>query len=114
MHAAGVMRTAKLGALSADVGAQMWQLHVDAATRLDGVPFDGPRALGSVLRQSDGAVRCLTRSLFRQAVGRVESRSEEPSLQEVDQRFAASGHRMKSLLVELVLSKAFLNVAEVQ
>jgi len=89
-------------------------LPIDAATRLDGVPFDGPRALGSVLRQSDGAVRCLTRSLFRQAVGRVESRSEEPSLQEVDQRFAASGHRMKSLLVELVLSKAFLNVAEVQ
>lgn len=89
-------------------------LTIDSATRLDGVPFDGPQALGRVLRQSDGAVRCLTRSLFRQAVGRVEAPSEEPSLEEVDRRFAAAGHRMKALLVEIVLSKAFLNVSEVQ
>lgn len=34
VHAAGVLRTAPLGSLSADDGALMWQLHVDAATRL--------------------------------------------------------------------------------
>ena len=34
VHAAGVMRTAPLGRLDAGAGALMWQLHVDAATRL--------------------------------------------------------------------------------
>lgn len=34
VHAAGVLRTAPLGALDAADGALMWQLHVDAATRL--------------------------------------------------------------------------------
>ncbi|MFO1330601.1 MAG: SDR family oxidoreductase [Rubrivivax sp.] len=34
VHAAGVLRTAPLGALSADDGALMWRLHVDATTRL--------------------------------------------------------------------------------
>ena len=34
VHAAGVLRTAALGALNADQGALMWRLHVDAATRL--------------------------------------------------------------------------------
>lgn len=34
VHAAGVLRTAPLGALNADDGALMWRLHVEAATRL--------------------------------------------------------------------------------
>lgn len=34
VHAAGVLRTAPLGALNPDDGRAMWQLHVDAATRL--------------------------------------------------------------------------------
>ncbi len=34
VHAAGVMRAAPLGGLNPEHGALMWQLHVDAATRL--------------------------------------------------------------------------------
>ena len=34
VHAAGVLRTAPLGALNGDDGALMWRLHVDAATRI--------------------------------------------------------------------------------
>jgi len=34
VHAAGVMRTGKLGALPLEAGAEMWRLHVEAATRL--------------------------------------------------------------------------------
>ena len=34
VHAAGVLRVAPLGALDPDEGAQLWRLHVDAATRL--------------------------------------------------------------------------------
>jgi NAD(P)-dependent dehydrogenase (short-subunit alcohol dehydrogenase family) len=34
VHAAGVMRTGRLGALPLEAGAEMWRLHVEAATRL--------------------------------------------------------------------------------
>ncbi|HSV44345.1 MAG TPA: SDR family oxidoreductase [Ramlibacter sp.] len=34
VHAAGVLRVARLGALSPEDGERMWRLHVDAATRL--------------------------------------------------------------------------------
>jgi len=34
VHAAGVMRTGKLGALPLEAGAEMWKIHVEAATRL--------------------------------------------------------------------------------
>lgn len=34
VHAAGILRTAPLGALDAGDGQRMWQLHVQAATRL--------------------------------------------------------------------------------
>jgi NAD(P)-dependent dehydrogenase (short-subunit alcohol dehydrogenase family) len=37
VHAAGVLRTGALGALAAEAGAQMWQLHVQAATELANV-----------------------------------------------------------------------------
>jgi NAD(P)-dependent dehydrogenase (short-subunit alcohol dehydrogenase family) len=34
VHAAGILRVGKLGTLQADDGMRMWQLHVQAATRL--------------------------------------------------------------------------------
>ena len=34
VHAAGVLRVGPLGQLSADAGALMWRLHVDAVTRI--------------------------------------------------------------------------------
>lgn len=34
VHAAGVLRVGPLGALDADAGQRMWQLHVDALTRI--------------------------------------------------------------------------------
>lgn len=37
VHAAGVLRTARAGELSADDGALMWKIHVDAAARIANV-----------------------------------------------------------------------------
>lgn len=37
VHAAGVLRVAPLGSLQAEDGARMWQLHVDAPSRLANV-----------------------------------------------------------------------------
>jgi 3-oxoacyl-[acyl-carrier protein] reductase len=37
VHAAGVLRTGRIGELNADDGALMWRLHVDAAARIANV-----------------------------------------------------------------------------
>ena len=47
VHAAGVLRIAPLGGLSADDGQLMWQLHVDAATRLANALVPAMQAAGS-------------------------------------------------------------------
>lgn len=37
VHAAGILRTGRIGELNADHGALMWRLHVDAASRIANV-----------------------------------------------------------------------------
>lgn len=51
VHAAGVLRVAPLGQLDAAAGALMWQLHVDAGTRLADalVPAMAERGFGRVV-----------------------------------------------------------------
>ena len=51
VHAAGVLRVGPLGRLDAAAGALMWQLHVDAATRLANalVPAMADRGRGRVV-----------------------------------------------------------------
>jgi hypothetical protein len=80
---------------------------IDATGNFDGSAFDGAKQLGGLLAKDARVARCLTRSLFRAATGHVELASEELPLREVDARFAASGHRLKQLLIELVASDAF-------
>ena len=46
VHAAGVMRVARLGALDAAAGETMWRIHVDAATRLANHLLPAMRAAG--------------------------------------------------------------------
>jgi len=47
VHAAGVLRIAPLGGLSAGDGQLMWQLHVDAATRLANALVPAMQAAGN-------------------------------------------------------------------
>ncbi len=51
VHAAGVLRVAPLGSLQAEDGARMWQLHVDALSRLANVlvPAMAQAELGRVV-----------------------------------------------------------------
>lgn len=46
VHAAGVLRVGPLGALDADAGQRMWQLHVDALTRIADVLVPRMRQAG--------------------------------------------------------------------
>ncbi len=69
--------------------------------------FDGARELGALLREAPEVSLCMVRNIFRHATGHVEVIGELPTLQEIDDRFAADGFHMQDLLVELVASDAF-------
>jgi hypothetical protein len=80
---------------------------IDAKSDLDGRPFEGARELGQALRDREEVTRCAVKALYRQAVGRLELPGEARALQALTDRFVALDHRLKPLLVELVLSDGF-------
>jgi hypothetical protein len=83
-------------------------LPIDAVSSLDSLgTFEGSRQLGTLLRNHPRTLDCLTRNLFRVAVGRLETAGEARPLRAALDRFAASGHRLDELLVELAASDAF-------
>ena len=80
---------------------------IDASGELLGQPFDGALALGALLRNRDEVAACVARRLYRYANGRLEERAEEIAVRELTQAFVAGGHRMRALLVAMVLSDGF-------
>ena len=85
---------------------------IDAASDIDGVPFEGALELGQALRDRDAFGWCSVLNLYRHATGHVEVPSEVAFLQDVDQEFADSEYRLQRALVELVASEAFRYVGE--
>lgn len=86
-------------------------LPIDASGDFDGVPFNGPSELGQLLSTSEQASSCMVRNLYRYATGRTEIETEEPVLTSLAERFAASGHDMQQLMLDLVTSDGFRHVA---
>lgn len=87
-------------------------LPVDARSELNGAPFEGPRALGELLRGDPRVADCITRRAYRYATGHLEARSEEVSVRAIRDTFAASGHRVRAMLLALVTSDGFRYAAE--
>jgi Protein of unknown function (DUF1588)/Protein of unknown function (DUF1592)/Protein of unknown function (DUF1595)/Protein of unknown function (DUF1585)/Protein of unknown function (DUF1587) len=82
-------------------------LPIDATGALDGVPFDGAQQLGAILATDARVQRCLLRTFYRHAVGRLEAAGEEKFLAAQEARFSALGGAIKPWLVELVSSPQF-------
>ncbi|HEY8207655.1 MAG TPA: DUF1588 domain-containing protein [Myxococcaceae bacterium] len=82
-------------------------VEIDPASELDGKPFAGAAELGEVLADDPRVMRCLQRNLFRAAVGHVETQGEAWPMFRIEEAFAASGYRLRSLLVEIAASEAF-------
>jgi hypothetical protein len=91
----GVFRTTENGA------------SIDAASELDGQPFEGARELGAILKEQAGVQRCMMRSLFRHATGHIEVQGETSELELVDDAWETAGFRLQDALIELVASPAF-------
>jgi hypothetical protein len=85
---------------------------IDAKSDLDGEPFDGARELGAALRGRSEVTACAVRELYRQAVGRLETRGETRALDALTAKFGELGYRLKPLLAELVLSDGFRLVGQ--
>jgi hypothetical protein len=81
---------------------------IDATGTLpDGRSFDGAAQLAGVLRQDPELPGCVVRHVFTYALGRQPEWVDEPVLAELSQSFQSNGHRMKDLLVQVVLSPSF-------
>ena len=85
---------------------------IDASANLPDLgQFEGARELGAALRQSPKVPRCLTKKLFRHAIGHVESAGERPELDTLVERFVEDEHRLSRLLLEIAVSPAFRYVS---
>ncbi|MEN9628837.1 MAG: hypothetical protein RJA10_2064 [Pseudomonadota bacterium] len=83
VHAAGVLRTAPLGALDSNTGALMWQLHVDAATRLANTVLPAMAAAGA------GRMVLIGSRIWRGLAGRSQYAATKAALLSLARSWAA-------------------------
>ncbi|MBK8939861.1 MAG: DUF1592 domain-containing protein [Polyangiaceae bacterium] len=84
---------------------------VDTSGELDGEDLADARDLAEVLANDERVGACLTKQLFRHAMGRLDVETESPALDRVHDRFADSGFRFRELLLALVTNDSFRFVA---
>jgi hypothetical protein len=86
---------------------------VASAEHVSGIgTFATARELGALLHDDPRASRCTVQSLLRSALGHLETPGEQPAVDALDEAFAASGYKVRQLLVELAASPAFMLVGE--
>lgn len=84
---------------------------IDVTGELDGQPFANPSELATAIAEHPGFAPCVVRTLSRYAIGRVETTSEQESLDVLTDRFTKQhGHSVRSLMMEIVMSPLFQTV----
>jgi len=97
---AGHYRTTENGK-AIDASGQVVQSDITA-------PFNGAVDLAHKLAGSDQVRGCVATSWFRYAYGRAETRDDACTLTVVNKKFATAKYDLKSLLVSLTQTDAFL------
>jgi len=81
---------------------------IDASGDLDSVEFDNARGLGRAIAAHPAFTKCMTRTMARYALGRIESSEEAAShILTLESRFENSGYRLKTLALEIISSPMF-------
>ncbi len=84
------------------------QYTIDArGTFPDGRSFDGALQMATVLKSDPALPSCVVRHVFTYAMGRTPVMTDALAIDQLTQSFQARGHRMKELLVQVVLSPSF-------
>ena len=90
-------------------------LPIDTSGDLDGSSIDGAVELGQAIADSPYFSSCMTKRLYRYAVGHLEDFDEYPLIDELDDRFTSEGaYRFKSLLISIVMSDGFRRLSAPQ
>jgi hypothetical protein len=85
-------------------------LAIDATGDLDGVPLDGARDLADLLATDQRVGRCMVTQLFRHAQSRLDAKSEQPALDELEEAFSGADYDFRELLLALVTHESFRTV----
>jgi hypothetical protein len=80
---------------------------LDVTGDVDGVAFEGPAELATLLAQNDKVTECVVRQLYRYAVAHIETTGEKPVIAALSQSFAGDQYRLQALLRAVVLSQGF-------
>ena len=86
-------------------------VEIDAEGEIAGIPdstFSGAKQLGTILADSPVCQKCIVRQMFRYSYGRLETDTDEKTIDQLYDQFKASGFKLKTLLVGLVQSPEFL------
>ena len=82
-------------------------MPIDTSGEFDGQRFRQPAELGALLAHSDRLGACVARSLFRFALGHLESEGEEPLLEALARDLQKQGYRFPALVASVVKSEGF-------
>jgi hypothetical protein len=85
-------------------------LPIDSTATLDGVAVDGADELGAAIARHPELGPCMTRQMFRYALGRTEYEDEEAELASLAQQFAEDGYELPALARAIARSPSFHTV----
>ncbi len=85
---------------------------IDTSGQLEGVSFADARQLGKAVRDNPASSACVVNRLFSYATGRPISAAERALLSKIERSFAAGGHQIPKLLIEIATSDEFYQVAQ--
>jgi len=83
-------------------------IEVDASGEVEETPFDGATELIELVGRDEKAKECYSRRWMEFALGRPATDSDLCTLETVKQRFVASDGNIRSLIVDIALTDAFL------
>lgn len=85
-------------------------LAIDPTGEFDEQPVADARELGIAMSTSDTVAACLARKYYAYAVGYEERDVDASVVQALAASFKVSGYRFRSLILDVVLSEAFVSV----
>jgi uncharacterized membrane protein YgcG len=84
---------------------------IDATGTLDGMSFNTPRDLETLLSQDPKTMACVARNLYRYVTGHIESGGEEPAITALVQAFSSGQFHFSGLVNGMLASAAFTTAA---